>query len=731
MNTKDGSKKVPAESGATSSTQKVSLRGTENYIFYSNDKLGAGATATVFLGRHKKTGEKYALKVFFQKADARPLIIKLREFELLQTVKHENIVQFFGQEKETVTQDDIAILEYCSGSNLHSLIEQPENLCGLSEKRVLLVLKHLKDAVEYLFSNNIVHRDIKPGNILRTFTEDGREIFKLADFGAAKILSEQDEGFKSLYGTEEFLHPEIFKEALAPRQYRGSERHFKYNTDLWSIGCTIYHIATGRLPFKAHEGRKDRESLYKIITKKPDDALSAVQDPVNKKISYFTELPNDIRLSKGGKREITKILRGLLSVRRPWECGDYFRAVKDLVEKKIVYVFLFESCSICHIFVEESNFTIENLKKKIYEDNEDVLHDKRLIFNGESITHLTSIPATTKDKPIMVIPKNFIESEMQNFKLDIVLPLFQPGINCEDDLNVSKRICGMLHFFLRRSKELHHCMNILADCCSHLTAMSRKYVTTIQGKVEHLSINEQLLNYIRVSPGLRRSIQNKIDSIKDINLKLSRDIDKKPYLSSRCQDTDSCKEKISVHVFHGEKSLFIFKANKTKGKLTYNEEQIHKFERNKLAEYCALSYSILMDVCYKSWKSLSEKNHKWYRDIYRKVIYQTCEIENLIKETQELMTTVIRENQTPAENIEFDTDNKSSNSPETELVNSRKFKVVEQFTTEKIESNSLISNFEDAMKDLEVSTDYLARMVAGTTRACLHLKLLGFRRNKK
>lgn len=121
-------------------------------------------------------------------------------------------------------------MEYCSGGSLLSLLEEPENAFGLPETEFLTVLQCVGGCVylilliivctsvtlifppvlssvqgmNHLRENGVVHRDIKPGNIMRQLGEDGKSVYKLTDFGAAREL-EDDEKFLSIYGTEEYL----------------------------------------------------------------------------------------------------------------------------------------------------------------------------------------------------------------------------------------------------------------------------------------------------------------------------------------------------------------------------------------------------------------------------------------------------------------------------------------------------------------------------------------------
>ena len=76
---------------------------------------------------------------------------------------------------------------------------------------------------------------------MRCINENGSHIYKLVDFGAARQLDPSDT-FTSLYGTEEYLHPDMYERAVL-RKNKG--KAFNRNVDLWSIGATFYHVITG------------------------------------------------------------------------------------------------------------------------------------------------------------------------------------------------------------------------------------------------------------------------------------------------------------------------------------------------------------------------------------------------------------------------------------------------------------------------------------------------------
>jgi TANK-binding kinase 1 len=222
------------------------LRGSANYVWSTTSVLGKGATGAVYQGVNKNNGEPVAVKTFNQLSHMRPVDVQMREFEVLKKVKQENIVKLLAIEEEQGGRGKVIVMELCTGGSLFNILDDPENTYGLQEDEFLLVVEHLTAGMKHLRDNNLVHRDLKPGNIMKFLADDGTVIYKLTDFGAAREL-EEGQQFVSLYGTEEYLHPDMYERAVLRKP---NSRPFSATVDLWSIGVTLYHVSTGSLPFR-------------------------------------------------------------------------------------------------------------------------------------------------------------------------------------------------------------------------------------------------------------------------------------------------------------------------------------------------------------------------------------------------------------------------------------------------------------------------------------------------
>ncbi|RZB39541.1 Pkinase domain containing protein [Asbolus verrucosus] len=178
--------------------------------------------------------------------------------------------------------------------------------------------------------------------------DDGSTIYKLGDFGTARELPE-GQNFTSLHGTEPYLHPHMYKACF----FRDADQQFGANTDLWSIGVTLYHIATGLLPFRVY----DRSTMLTIFSemKRNEGIISAVQDRNSGRVDFLKELPETSRLSFGLKRLVTPMIAGLFihdDHWRQWTFTRYYEEVQRVVSARLIHVFHVHKLQLLKVYVK-------------------------------------------------------------------------------------------------------------------------------------------------------------------------------------------------------------------------------------------------------------------------------------------------------------------------------------------------------------------------------------------
>ncbi len=220
-------------------------------------EVGRGATATVYLAEHPQYPDPVALKLvrFDDKAKDeakwnRRLMKLLRaERDVSSRLDHPNIIKIF----DTTVEKDYAyiVMEYFPGTTLEQYCTF-QNLLPLH--RVIGMIFKCAMALDYAYRQGIVHRDIKPANIL----VDEQDNVKITDFGLALNISKKsasDSTFIMGVGSPAYMSPE---------QIKGYPLNQK--TDLFSLGVVLFHILTGRLPFRA---KNPAQLIYKIINTEP------------------------------------------------------------------------------------------------------------------------------------------------------------------------------------------------------------------------------------------------------------------------------------------------------------------------------------------------------------------------------------------------------------------------------------------------------------------------------
>lgn len=224
--------------------------------------------------------------------------------KLASKQNHPNIVKFLGYEQ------GILAMEYCPGGSLESHI----NTNGLPPDEFKAFFTQFFSGMEHLRKLNVLHRDLKPENILVEGIGE-RQIFKISDFGAARVLK-KNARYGSLYGTPEYLHPDIFPHFyFYGRDIVLPKRAFMAEHELWSMGVTIFNAATGYLPFEPEDGAGGNPKLmYKMLTEKKTKHISAVQ--TKNGLVFQSHLPSSCELDKKVKEKLTALLAGLLKVNK-------------------------------------------------------------------------------------------------------------------------------------------------------------------------------------------------------------------------------------------------------------------------------------------------------------------------------------------------------------------------------------------------------------------------------
>lgn len=187
--------------------------------------LGRGSHGIVYEATTVLTGGKMAVKMFYFSADHEEGIKQLlNEIKIMCSVDHENIVHYFHCER---SENNVNLfMELCDCSLADVIHSQRRRSMYLT---VTQVLHHVLTAVAYLHSHGIVHRDIKPQNILLK-----NNVVKLTDFGTAR----KGNKVREVQGTFRYMAPEV---------YRGEPHSF--SCDIWSIGCLICELYNCPPPF--------------------------------------------------------------------------------------------------------------------------------------------------------------------------------------------------------------------------------------------------------------------------------------------------------------------------------------------------------------------------------------------------------------------------------------------------------------------------------------------------
>jgi serine/threonine protein kinase len=211
----------------------------DRYLIES--ELGAGAMGAVYKGRHVKLKRPVAIKVLHDELVHEPTMRArfLREAHIAAKLSHVNVIGVLDV-GETHAGRQVMVMEFAEGPTLTEVMT-----VAPARRRVIQLVRQLLQGLAHAHGEGLIHRDLKPDNIIVEISQDGTEIPRIVDFGIA-ILREPDGEFgERLTASGMMLGTPLY---MAPEQAQCDP--IDHRADLFSLGVIVYEMLAGKPPFE-------------------------------------------------------------------------------------------------------------------------------------------------------------------------------------------------------------------------------------------------------------------------------------------------------------------------------------------------------------------------------------------------------------------------------------------------------------------------------------------------
>lgn len=253
-------------------------------------KLGQGGMGTVYLAMDTYLKREVAVKVMNQHCyGTEGRAILLHEAQATARLSHPNVVMVFDVGE--LEHSPFVIMEYVPGRTLTEY--KPQHL-----NEIVHLMRQVCAALSHAHAKGIIHRDVKPGNII--VTPEG--VAKLMDFGLARVLNTKIEPDNSFSGTVAYVAPE-----------QASGQGIDPRSDLYALGVMMYELCTGRLPFLGNTIQILIKHIQEMPTP-PQELNSSLPSALNELIMHL------LQKQPGDRPESAQTVGHLLSI-----LGDLYR----------------------------------------------------------------------------------------------------------------------------------------------------------------------------------------------------------------------------------------------------------------------------------------------------------------------------------------------------------------------------------------------------------------------
>lgn len=391
-------------------------------MFIFKSKLGEGGFGKVYYVEQKCSGEKYAIKFLRHSfKNVRDVQFLYKEIEVLIRLENPHIIKLYSY-FETEDNKIGLIMEYASGGTLKSFITEKGKL---SEQETSNIVIEILNTIEYCHKMGIIHHDLKTDNIL--FENEEHKNIKIIDFGICSLLKK-----KSKAGSLQYLAPEILS---------GRDTRSLPSVDIWSIGCIIYEMLTGKVLF---DGKKREDIKKKILSKN-------IKIPETISIEAASLIVEMLRMRPSDRISVNDAINHAFFTKRKLTDSEILHCQKYL-EK---YENKKKSNSINQI--SQRNFR-KNFILKLQSNNLNTVTNSTI--SHHNITNLSTnhqslanSPRLTSTLPNLItkVPTDFTEEKMFQYNLHMMtkfkgeVPNFlRPiGFSKEQKHNFDKMACSM------------------------------------------------------------------------------------------------------------------------------------------------------------------------------------------------------------------------------------------------------------------------------------------------
>ena len=289
LNVEDGEAKTDENLNNNGDTDDQALNVKVSYNDFQPIKLlGRGSFGEVLLVRLKANKKVYAMKILSKS------MLKLKKQEFHTKTERDLMVKIncpFIVNIKSAFQDSTKLYmvsEFMQGGDMFFHMHDGQIVIFNNEKTKFYILE-LVLAIEFLHKKNMIYRDLKPENILL----DEKGHVKLTDFGLSKILDEESDKTFTICGTPQYLAPEVLL-----------KKGYDKAVDWWSLGCVMYEMLSGRLPFCIKRGMKLSQKIYEKGVEFPSNLTKEAKDLIKKLLIVDPQM----RLGQGpnGSEDIRK-----------------------------------------------------------------------------------------------------------------------------------------------------------------------------------------------------------------------------------------------------------------------------------------------------------------------------------------------------------------------------------------------------------------------------------------